>query len=340
MRPPRWKPLVNKSIAAMSAAIEIYNKPVIAHREEAFCILACSAWELLLKARLVQSNSNKMRAIFERENVRRNDGSISTRRRVKRNAMGNPVTISLREAIGQACALPNRALHSLCAENIKLLSEVRNNAIHFVNEDRIFVETVHGLAAASIRNYVVCLADWFNEDLAGHRFAILPLSFHPIDDAAVVAGSGRNKLAAALKTRIEEVAARADAIDERFAISVRLETRLVGTRQRDAIPIRPSRGPGATPVELNEETLLARFPYRYKDLRQRLREQHPGLRFDGLFHAIKRELESDPALVHERRLDPNNPRTQKVKFYGEGMIDAMSARLRRKEGEQKEAPSV
>lgn len=52
MRPPRWKALVEKSAAAYCAAIEIYNKPVVPHREETFVILAVSAWELLLKTRL------------------------------------------------------------------------------------------------------------------------------------------------------------------------------------------------------------------------------------------------------------------------------------------------
>lgn len=254
--------------------------------------------------------------------------------------MGNPVTISLREAIGRTCALPNGALHACCAENIELLYEVRNNAVHFVNEDRLVAETVHGLAAATIRNYVLCLADWFNEDLAGQRFAILPLSFQPIDKAVVVAGSGSNQMAAALKRRIEEVTAKADAFDERFAISVRVEMRLVGTRQRDAIPIRAAQGPGAAPVELNEEALLARFPHRYKDLCQRLRERHPGLKLDARFHAIKRELERKPALVHERRLDPKNPKTQKVKFYSDGMIDATLARLCEEEREPKEVLSA
>jgi hypothetical protein len=54
MRPPRWKALVEKSIAACCAAIEIYNKPVVPHREETFAILVTAAWELLLKARLVK----------------------------------------------------------------------------------------------------------------------------------------------------------------------------------------------------------------------------------------------------------------------------------------------
>jgi hypothetical protein len=60
MRQPRWKALVDKSIAACCAAIEIYNKPVVPHREETFAILVVAAWELLLKARLIQENGNQL----------------------------------------------------------------------------------------------------------------------------------------------------------------------------------------------------------------------------------------------------------------------------------------
>jgi hypothetical protein len=320
----------------MSAAIEIYNKPVIEHREETFSMLACSAWELLLKARLVQAHRNKMEVLFEKEPIRRKDGSTSARKRVKRNAAGNPVTISLRDAIGRARALHEGALDERCAENIGLLSEVRNNAVHFVNEDRHLAESVHGLAAASVRNYVRALADWFNEDLASRRFAILPLSFEPIAGAVVVPGARRSQMAMALQRRIEAVAANAEAGDGPFAISLRVDTRMVGARQRDAIPIRQGRGPGAAQVEMNDEMLLERYPLRYTDLCRKLREQLPGLKVNRRFHAIKQSLEDNPAYVYERRLQSGNPRTPTTKFYSNGMVDAFVARLR-EQGPQPEA---
>jgi hypothetical protein len=41
--------LVGNAIAAMVAAIEIYNKPRFAYRNEVFTILLINAWELALK---------------------------------------------------------------------------------------------------------------------------------------------------------------------------------------------------------------------------------------------------------------------------------------------------
>ena len=48
----RSRTLYDKSLSAMLAAIEVYNKPDFFYREETFAILAINGWELLLKARI------------------------------------------------------------------------------------------------------------------------------------------------------------------------------------------------------------------------------------------------------------------------------------------------
>lgn len=314
-------------MAAMSAAIEIYNKPVIAHREETFAILSCTAWELLLKARLISANGNKLETIFERERIPRKDGRPSTRTRVRRSASGNPTAIGLRDAIGKAQALPDRPLDPLCAENLNLLSEVRNNAVHFANDNIQLCCAVHGLAVAAVRNYVRALSDWFDEDLSGYRFSILPLSFEADAGGLVLPGARRSRTVEALQRHIESTAARAPAGEGRYAIALRIETRMVGARQRDAIPIRQGRGADAAQVAMNEELLLERYPLRYADLCARIKERVPAVKFDQRFHAIKRALRQNSAHAHERRLQLGNPKSPKTIYYSVGMVDAMVARL-------------
>jgi hypothetical protein len=46
--------------AALMSAIEIYNKPAFAYREERFAILALNVWELLLNAKLLEVSKNKL----------------------------------------------------------------------------------------------------------------------------------------------------------------------------------------------------------------------------------------------------------------------------------------
>ena len=45
------KELLDRTVLAMVAAIEIYNKPGFPYRNESFTILAINGWELLLKAK-------------------------------------------------------------------------------------------------------------------------------------------------------------------------------------------------------------------------------------------------------------------------------------------------
>jgi hypothetical protein len=42
------------------SAIEIYNKPAFAYREETFAILALNAWEISLKAELLNLRNNDL----------------------------------------------------------------------------------------------------------------------------------------------------------------------------------------------------------------------------------------------------------------------------------------
>lgn len=62
---PLYKGLLDKSIASMISAIEIYNKPDFQYREETFTILAINAWELLFKAHILKLNNYKTRSIYE-----------------------------------------------------------------------------------------------------------------------------------------------------------------------------------------------------------------------------------------------------------------------------------
>jgi len=59
-----YKQLVDKSIAAALAAIEVYNKPDFRYREESFVILLVNAWELLLKAKILKDSKNRLSSLY------------------------------------------------------------------------------------------------------------------------------------------------------------------------------------------------------------------------------------------------------------------------------------
>ena len=73
----RISELLERSVSAMSGAVEIYNKPGFSYRNESFAILAINAWELLLKAKWLALHNNNIRALYVYERRTNKSGTRS-----------------------------------------------------------------------------------------------------------------------------------------------------------------------------------------------------------------------------------------------------------------------
>lgn len=124
--------LVEKSLSACISAIEIYNKPDFKFREESFSILMVNAWELLLKAKILQLNGDDIGSIWYWKSGE-----------PERGPSGNPKTIAVSKAI--SILTGNGALKPIVAESIKLLIEVRDESIHFIHDDMDLGTKIQGL---------------------------------------------------------------------------------------------------------------------------------------------------------------------------------------------------
>jgi hypothetical protein len=256
--------------------------------------------------------------------VKRKDGKASKRRAIRRNKAGNPFTISISAAIERTCGLPAKSLDTACKQNLELLVEVRNNAVHFVNEDRDLAIRVHEVGVAALRNYATALADSFEHDISALRFAILPLSFDGAVAAKVVPAASRNQQARNLLAHMDRAIADAAApMDGHFAVSLQVETRIVGNRAQDAVPIKLGKGPNAAMVELTEEALRQGWPHGYAELVRRVRKRVPGFKLNADFQAAHRSLRGDSRLARVRLLDINNPKSTKKTYYSDAMVDAL-----------------
>jgi len=154
-----YRALLGNSVAAICAAIEIYNKPKIDYREETAVILLVNAWELLLKAILSKC---KVRIYY-------------------RKVRGQPYrTLSARDALKAAKPHFPASLDFLpVAENLKLLIEYRDRSVHFYNQPGL--ETIlYTLAQTSIVNYRDLAEEVFDRDLTDEvTLSLLPLGFSP-----------------------------------------------------------------------------------------------------------------------------------------------------------------
>ena len=153
----RQDALRNNSIAAMIAALEVYNKPKMEYRSECFVILMINSWELLFKAIL----SKNQISIFHPKS-----GHMPR------------FSLSLFEAMKQTKNFfPDSIPYDPVASNIGCLNEFRNNAVHFYNEEGFDI-LFYGLAQTSIFNFRDLVIEIFQQDVANEiNLSLLPISF-------------------------------------------------------------------------------------------------------------------------------------------------------------------
>ncbi len=157
-----YRALLGNAVSALSASLEIYNKPRIEYRDECTVILLVNAWELLLKALL----SKKRVRIF-----------------YKKRAHEPYRTYSLSDALNVATPyFPVSVDFSATAKNLELLVDYRDNAIHFYNEPGFGV-VIYSLAQAAITNFRDLAKLVFGKDICDEiNLALLPLALSaPID---------------------------------------------------------------------------------------------------------------------------------------------------------------
>ncbi len=119
--------LRERSLQAFYNAISIYNNPIREYRVESFCILLANSWEILLKARIIET-------LGESE-IYRKDGK----------------TISFKRAIEKIFEKPKEPAR----KNLELLNDIRNQAIHLLLPD--IQNTLSRIFQASVFNYLKIL---------------------------------------------------------------------------------------------------------------------------------------------------------------------------------------
>lgn len=276
MRPPRHMALVDKSVAACLAAIEIYNKPDFWYREEAFSILMLNAWELLLKARVMKEGGGKTRAIEVWEPRTRPDGTKTTRQYPKLNRSKNRTTIGLDRAIALVRGYPRDSIEDRCIRNLSLLTEIRDNSVHLHNVGPGLSQRIQEVGSAALKNYANAVEQWFNVDLSEFNFYIMPLAFH--SPTSVIESLRSEKHPAAVRNLLDLIAEaeRDHPSDEAadFNVTLQVQLRFVRTGSPVAVPVQVTRDPTAVPVQVSEEDIRRAFPWDFRTLVAQLRNRY------------------------------------------------------------------
>lgn len=145
--------LVSKSIEAFVMGIEIYNKPTIKYRVEGFSFFICNAWELMLKAELLNRNVS----IYFKDDPTR--------------------TLTLTNTINRIYSDKNTRIRL----NLEKIIELRNISTHFITED--YEVKYAPLFQACVLNYVNELKRFHNEDITKfipQNFLTISASYEPL----------------------------------------------------------------------------------------------------------------------------------------------------------------
>lgn len=302
-----YRSLLDKSINSMLSAIEIYNKPNFLYREETFAILAVNAWELVLKAYLLKKCRYKMDSLYLMEPLIKKNGERSIRKKPKLNRANNPMTIGLFEVIKKI-----EYSGTLFSENLKnsieALVELRDNAIHFHNEKEISKE-LQELGFACIKNYMNFVKFWKIEiDLSNYNFYLMPLAY--IDskiEASSVTTDEVQKYVDFVKNKVNRT------IYDDYTIAISIDIQFNKSNSFDALDVKYS--PGGIPVTISEEDIRVKFPLDTNKLKEIARKRYSDFKQDKNFNALMKTLKSNNKLCYIRRLDPENPKSNKKPYY-------------------------
>lgn len=311
----RSRLMLEKSIAAMLSAIEIYNKPDFKYREETFSVLCINSWELLLKAKVVNLSSNKLASLYEMEYRVLKTGNKSTIRRPKKNRSGNPLSINLFEAYRIITEEYGVKINKAVNDNLIALTEIRDNSIHFVNDDLLLSLKVQELGSASLQNYLHLVSSWFGDVLSKYNFYLMPLSF--FRNFSEAPGFSLNTSEKKVLDYIKKVEESYDDLEDvgDYNLTLRIDLKFQKVKSTSGIPVNITNDPDAIAVFVSEEDFTDRYPWDYDILSTRLSRRYSDFKMNAKYHRIRKKLEEDKKFAYERFLNPKNSNGGKKTFY-------------------------
>ena len=149
---------VEKSIEAFILGLEIYNKPTIKYRIEGFSFFICNAWELMLKAELL----NRQIPIYYKDNKSR--------------------TLSLENVVKKIYSDSNTRIRL----NLEKIIELRNISTHYITED--YELKYAPLFQACVINFTNELLRFHNQDITQHisqNFLTISASYEPLSNEEI-----------------------------------------------------------------------------------------------------------------------------------------------------------
>ena len=312
--------MLEKSIAAMLSAIEIYNKPDFKYREETFSVLCINSWELLLKAQVLHLSNNKLNCHYKTEFKILKSGKKATTSTIKKNRSGNPLSINLFEAYNIITREFGLKIDKAVHDNLLALTEIRDNSIHFINNDINIAIKIQEIGTASLQNYLHLVNEWFGNVLAKYNFYLMPISF--FRDFNQASGISLNTKEKNLLNYIRKVEEKYDQKEvSNYNLTLRIDLKFQKVKSTTGLPVTISpNDPTATIVQLSEEDISDKYPWNYDVLTTRCSKRYSDFKINTKYHKLRKKFELDQIYAYQRLLDPSNPNSSKKTFYNSNIL--------------------
>ncbi|MHA1829511.1 MAG: DUF3644 domain-containing protein [Candidatus Heimdallarchaeaceae archaeon] len=238
------KQLIKKSKQAFLLGLEIYNKPTIEYRLESFSFFFINAWELLLKARILERTKKEKEIFYKKE-----------RGKDRRS-------LSLADALKKVFPQDKDPVRM----NIEEIQKLRDSATHLIipELERVYV----GLFQAGVLNYVEKIREWFNIDIIKETSpAMLSLIFdiHEIDPVVIKRKHG-TEAKDFLQKRLADISKKQELIKNRqYSVSVEYKLALVKDPKKADIVL----SPGSNAIEKGYIIEVPKDPSRTHPYRQK-----------------------------------------------------------------------
>lgn len=311
---PRSQILLDKSISAMSAALDIANRTKQPYKEESFVILASNAYELLFKAKWLKDNNNKQNSLYVKQPTTNKDGKKGKRKVYKIGRSGNPITHEALFLISKINE-KNENKYKNVISNFEILLEARDSCVHFYSQDSSIDKVIREVGLASVKNFINLLDQWFEVNPEELSNVLVPLG---ITNKSIDSLIG-NKEEENFINYILKSSSNLDKDD--FFVAMKLAVRLTKSDIPGAVPIMKTKDGIAVKIEISESDMLKQYEWEYKDLIQALNSRYSDFKQDEKFNRIKKDLHTNTTYCHTRLLNPTNPKSGKKTFYNPGIIN-------------------
>lgn len=313
--------LTEKSKAACIAAVETFNRASSQYREETFAILMINAWELLLKARILQENKNKMNSLHVYEYKKKKDGSRSKISIKKRNKSGSFLTIGIEKSKNILSSYQDNSIDTACCDNIDALLAIRDSSIHFMATNAQLKIVLTGISLAAVKNYVLAAQKWFDMSFSDLNIASIPISFD-LDQKEVEAVAKKQPEAVInFLKHIDTKSMEANAINSEYAYTISVDFSIVKKPNDGTVNVAIVNDPNADIlVGLDQDQVPNGFTLDYKELTDILKDRYSDFKQSNKYHVIRREFEGDKKLCFSRFLNPNIKTGTVKKFYSPNIL--------------------